>query len=161
MPIDWWHGWADTWAELVTVIPVRKVSALGCVGSPIVSGAGASMQRTLNPPNNDDQDDYKEQGYGKVFANDNRFQRMRCRQESAGNVLMTFALEDAQHLQVSRQALHACNARHLHRFGRGCPGGCHRRFEGWRLTSPPLPCALAGARLCLHRLNMAAMPAAA
>jgi hypothetical protein len=46
----------------VTVIPVRKVSALGCVGSPIVSGAGASMQRTLNPPNNDDQDDYKEQG---------------------------------------------------------------------------------------------------
>jgi hypothetical protein len=45
----------------VTVIPVRKVWALGCVGSPIVSGAGASMQRTLNPPNNDDQDDYKEQ----------------------------------------------------------------------------------------------------
>src|ERR1017187_2607992 len=61
MPTDWWHGWADTWAELVTVIPVRKVSALGCVGSPIVSGAGASMQRTLNPPDSDDQDDEKEQ----------------------------------------------------------------------------------------------------
>jgi hypothetical protein len=44
------------------------VWALACVGSPIVSGVGASMQRTLNPPNNDDQDDYKEQAGGGAWG---------------------------------------------------------------------------------------------
>ena len=100
-------------------------------------------------------------GHCQVFADDNRFKGMRGRQECAGDVLLPFALEHAQHLQVSRQALHAGDARQLHRLGRGCSGGRYRRLDRWRQTGPPLPTVLAATRLCLHRVNLAAMLPAA